>query len=121
MNARPARGEVWWIALDPTVGSEVQKTRPCVVISADWLQSLPVRIVVPITSWKKKHGDRPWCIPIEPDAANGLDNRSAADALQVRCVSPSRFRNRMGQLAGESLEDVVLAVGLCVDAPSRPS
>ena len=83
MNGHPARGEVWRIALDPTVGSEIQKTRPCVVISSDGLQSVPVRIVVPITSWKPKHGDRPWCIPIDPDTANGLENRSAADS--IRC------------------------------------
>jgi mRNA interferase MazF len=52
---RPARGEVWLINLDPTVGSEIQKTRPCVVISPPEInENLPVLLVAPLTS-----GSRP--------------------------------------------------------------
>lgn len=50
LQVDPRRGEVWWIALDPTVGSEIRKTRPCLVVGTDALSRLPVRIVVPLTS-----------------------------------------------------------------------
>jgi mRNA interferase MazF len=54
-RARPARGEVWLINLDPTVGGEIQKARPCVVISPPEINDhLPVMIVAPLTS-----GSRP--------------------------------------------------------------
>jgi mRNA interferase MazF len=48
----PSRGEVWDIRFDPSVGAEIQKIRPAVVISLDSIGRLPLRIVVPITEWK---------------------------------------------------------------------
>ena len=48
---RPRRGEVWWVSFDPSVGGEIQKTRPAVVISNDSANSALNRvIVIPITS-----------------------------------------------------------------------
>ena len=45
------RGEVWLVALDPTVGSEIQKTRPCLVVSPDELNGIVRRVIVaPMTS-----------------------------------------------------------------------
>jgi mRNA interferase MazF len=111
----PRRGEVWWIALDPTVGSEIQKTRPCLVIGTDALARLPVRIIVPITTWQPKHASRPWCIPIQADRSNGLKARSAADAVQVRSLSVQRFRQRMGSIDPSVLAQVLAGVALCLD------
>jgi mRNA interferase MazF len=45
------RGEVWLINLDPTVGSEIQKTRPAVIVNDDAIGILPLRVIVPITAW----------------------------------------------------------------------
>jgi mRNA interferase MazF len=42
----PARGEVWWVRLDPTEGSEIRKTRPCLVLTADTLNQLRRTVVV---------------------------------------------------------------------------
>ncbi|WP_395944658.1 type II toxin-antitoxin system PemK/MazF family toxin [Brevundimonas sp.] len=44
------RGDVWLVRLDPTVGSEIRKTRPCVIISPDGLSHLPLHLIVPLTS-----------------------------------------------------------------------
>ena len=38
MEVIPERGDIWWVALDPTLGSEIRKTRPCVVISGEGAQ-----------------------------------------------------------------------------------
>ena len=43
------RGDVWLVRLDPTIGSETRKTRPCAVVSPDGLSHLPVHVIVPLT------------------------------------------------------------------------
>ncbi len=48
----PKRGEIWLVNLDPTVGAEIQKTRPAIVISSDYIGKLPLKLMVPITDWK---------------------------------------------------------------------
>ncbi len=50
----PRRGEIWLVDLNPTRGQEIQKTRPVVIISAEAFQPIPLRIIVPITSWQEK-------------------------------------------------------------------
>ncbi|GIV12952.1 MAG: hypothetical protein KatS3mg021_1234 [Fimbriimonadales bacterium] len=77
------RGEVWLINLDPTVGAEIQKTRPAVVVSVDAVGVLPLRVVVPITGWKERYAQAPWMVRLEPDARNGLEKISCADVFQV--------------------------------------
>ena len=54
-NGRPSlrRGEIWRVGFDPTVGSELKKTRPAVVISSDAVGKLPVRLVAPFTGWQE--------------------------------------------------------------------
>ncbi|GIV65215.1 MAG: hypothetical protein KatS3mg046_475 [Bellilinea sp.] len=43
------RGEVWLVNLDPTLGAEMRKTRPAVIVSSDLVGILPLRIIVPLT------------------------------------------------------------------------
>jgi mRNA interferase MazF len=111
----PARGEVWWVDLDPTRGSETCKTRPAVVISTDAVSVLPVRLVVPLTEWKDKHADAIWRLPVAPSSKNGLTKKSAADALQVRCVSIDRFKQRTGRLEADTLAEISAAIALLVE------
>lgn len=54
------RGDVYWVVLDPTVGSEIQKTRPCLIVSPDDMNHvLPRVIIAPITSKGQSLGCRP--------------------------------------------------------------
>lgn len=114
-DSGPARGEIWWVDLDPTRGSETAKTRPVVVVSSDAVSRLPVRLVVPLTEWKDKHADAIWRLSVEPSSINGLAKRSAADALQIRCVSLERFRERMGVLEAGLLAEIAAAIALIVE------
>jgi mRNA interferase MazF len=50
-NSSIKRSQVWLVTPDPTVGAEIQKLRPCVVVSHDLIGTLPVRVVVPVTGW----------------------------------------------------------------------
>lgn len=111
----PKRGEVWMVDMDPTRGSELQKTRPVVVASADTIRSLDVRVIVPITGWQEPFRHTPWKIKIEPDRRNGLAKTSAADALQVRCVSVDRFLAKRGTLPQALVDEIVDGVHYCLE------
>ena len=85
------RGEVWLINLDPTIGSEITKTRPSVIVNDDSVGILPLKVIVPITEWKDRYAVAPWMVRLEPDRTNNLEKPSAADTFQVRSVSQERF------------------------------
>ena len=86
------RGEVYWVNLDPTVGTEIQKTRPGLVVSPDDLNiSLPRVIIAPLTSKGTKLGCRP---EVE------FEGKKALILLdQLRCVDKQRLGKRMGILS----------------------
>ena len=111
------RGEIWLVNLDPTVGSEIRKTRPAVIISANAMSKLPLRVVVPVTEWKPRHDRSPWAVVFEPDATNGLTKKSAADATHVRSVSTRRLVRQIGALREPALSAVAAAVAVCIDFP----
>ena len=54
------RGEVWLINLDPTIGAEIRKNRPAVIVSSDTVGVLPLKVVVPLTDWKDHYEIAPW-------------------------------------------------------------
>jgi len=60
------RGEIWRINFDPTVGTEIRKTRPAVVISSNSIGKLPLKIVAPLTGWQPKFANSIWHVKIEP-------------------------------------------------------
>lgn len=90
------RGEVWRVCLDPTVGDEIQKTRPCVGLSADGIGRLRLKTIVPITAPAKEQAL--WHVPIVPHSSNGLSKPSVADALQIRFVIPQPLCDQAGTL-----------------------
>ena len=115
-DGAPARGEVWWIAFDPGVGSELRKIRPAVVLNIASVGKLPLRIVVPITEWHAKWAEVPWIVLLERNAQRGLAKDSAADCFQVKSLSLERFQSRMGTLAPGAIDETAAGVALCVGA-----
>ncbi len=110
------RGEVWLINLDPTIGAEIKKTRPAVIVNHDSIGILPLRVIVPITNWQERYTVAPWMIKIEPSTVNGLRKASGADTFQVRSVAQQRFVKRLGELSDVEMEAIVkgLAVVLVI-------
>ena len=104
------RGEIWLVNLDPTIGSEIRKMRPAVIISSDLVGILPLKIVVPFTDWKDRYASAAWMVRIDPDTSNGLSKSSAADGLQVRSVSQIRLTKRLGVLTPLQVAQIVQAV-----------
>ncbi len=92
------QGEIWLINLDSSIGSEMRKTRPAVIVNDDNLGKLPLKVIVPITDWKAHYQMAVWMIQILPDANNGLSKASSMDCFQVRSVSEKRFVKKLGEL-----------------------
>ena len=111
------RGEVWQINLDPTIGAEIKKTRPAVIVSSDTIGILPLRVVIPITDWKNHYQQAAWMVKISPNGVNGLVKDSAADTFQIRSVSTTRFIRKMGELSQEAMDEIVHAIGLVIEYP----
>ena len=99
-RAAIARGDVHLVRLDPTLGSEIRKTRPCIVISPDELnQHLRTVIVAPMTTGGHAY---PWRV------ACRFQNRSGFVALdQLRTVDSERLVKRLGRLASATTTEAL--------------
>jgi len=66
------QGEIWRINLDPTVGSEMKKSRPCIILNNNMVGKLALKIVAPLTDFKPHYSLVPWMVKLEPNQENGL-------------------------------------------------
>jgi mRNA interferase MazF len=94
------RGEVWWVDLDPTRGSEIRKIRPAVVLSANALNRVRrTVIVVPLSTGPLPH---PPIVIGVPSAGSS----SVAICDQIRAVDKTRLTERAGELRTEDVRSV---------------
>lgn len=100
------QGEIWLINLDPTIGAEIRKTRPAIIVNDDSLGKLPLKVIVPITDWKDRYQAAAWMVKIEPDSTNGLTKPSSIDCFQVRSVSEKRFVKKLGQITSDQQDQI---------------
>ncbi len=110
-----SRGEIWRVNLDPTVGTEIRKTRPAIVINSDAVGTLPIRLVVPLTEWKDTFAGKIWLVQVASDSTNGLTKTSAADTLQLRGLDTSRFVQKMGTASESVMASVAAAIAAIVE------
>jgi mRNA interferase MazF len=105
----PRRGDIYLVHFDPTVGHEIQKTRPAVVIQNDVSnQYSPITIVAAISS-QFSEPPFPREVVIEPDES-GLSMRSAVIVNQLRSVDRQRLVTKIGRLSPQSMRRVDLAI-----------
>jgi mRNA interferase MazF len=94
------RGDVWWVDLDPTIGSEINKRRPCVILSANELnQRRKTVVVVPLSTSPVVRP--PLTIPVSVGGRNAV-----AVTDQIAAKAKERFRNKMGTLGREEMEAI---------------
>ena len=99
------RGEVWIVALDPVIGSEQAKARPCVVVQRDAANHAGrTTIVVPITDASGQSAN--VIKPLLLAGDGGLSKDSVALCRQIRVVDTLRFRSKLGSLKAESASAV---------------
>ncbi len=110
------KGEIWLINLDPTLGAEIKKTRPAVIVNEDAIGALPLRVIVPLTSWKDHFAVAAWMVRIDPEKSNGLSSPSAADAFQIRSLAQERFVSCLGHVSKKDLEAILKAIRVVIGA-----
>ena len=100
MKAAPRRGDVYWVSLDPTRGTEIKKTRPAVIVSNDSCNRFGQRVVVvPVT------GNVDSLYPGEARVRiQGRPARVLGD--QIRSIDKARLLGKVGHLTREELEEV---------------
>ena len=105
----PKRGDIYWVALDPTVGTEIRKTRPAVLVSNDSCNAHGSRVVVvPITS------NTTSLFPGEAEiVVSGRRGRVLGD--QMRSIDMARLQKRIGRLTKDEVLAVDAALRITLD------
>ncbi len=102
------RGDIYFVSLDPVVGSETGKTRPAIVVQNDLAnRSSPTVTVVPVTSQVGRV--YPFQVRI-PAGEGGLEHEGKAQCEQIRTVSRQRLKRQLGQLTQKRLEEIRVAL-----------
>lgn len=114
---RARRGQIWAVTLDPTLANEQARTRPCIVVSFDRFNKLPIGhcIVVPLTSRDRR---LPHHISVIDDG--GLARPSWAMCEAVRSVSVRRFGALVATADSSTTEAVVRQVSRWIEPDRRP-
>ena len=104
MSRTPRRGDVYWVALDPTLGSEIQKTRPAVIVSNNSCNTFGARVVVlPLTSNVDSLYPGEALVTVK-----GKPSRALGD--QIRSLDKSRLRSKIETLSQDEIAAVEEAV-----------
>ncbi|RUM40009.1 MAG: type II toxin-antitoxin system PemK/MazF family toxin [Desulfocapsa sp.] len=94
------RGDLYWVNLDPTIGSEIRKKRPCVLVGADPVnKARRTVLVVPLST-------RPKARPPLTIQVKALDKTAVAVCDQIRAVDKTRLLNRAGKLSQDDMNRI---------------
>jgi mRNA interferase MazF len=109
-DLRYKRGEIWWVNLDPTVGNETAKRRPCVILQNDVGNARSnTTMVAPLLKGVKNY---PFVVNVEATANNGLDENRGIHLEQMRVVDQQRIDRQLGTLEDKYWPDIERAVGI---------
>jgi mRNA interferase MazF len=104
------RGEIWWVDLNPVIGSETGKERPCLILQNDiGNQNGSTTIVAPLLPGTKNY---PFVVNVKPTLENGLDGERYINLSQMRAVDTRRIKNKQGVLEDSYWSDIEKAVGI---------
>ncbi|MBE9251493.1 type II toxin-antitoxin system PemK/MazF family toxin [Dolichospermum sp. LEGE 00240] len=105
---------MWLVNFDPTVGAEIKKVRPAVVISSDSVGKLPIKLIAPITDWKTYFSSNFWHVKIEPNSINRLNKDSAIDTLQLRGADLQRFIRKLGRVSEITMLEIIASIATVI-------
>lgn len=105
----PRRGEIWWVRLDPTLGSETGKRRPCLIVGTNVLnERRRTVVIVPLST--APQAAPPLLVPVVC-----AGQRAVAVVDQIRAVSKQRLDRRIGELPVDHLAAVEEALRLVLE------
>ena len=105
------RGEIWWVEFDPSVGSEIRKTRPAVIVSNDAAnRNLARVVVVPITSNTGRQYPGEAIVSV-----GGQSSKAMAD--QIMAADKSRLKNQLGTLSKPDMVAIEDAIKVHLGLP----
>ncbi len=104
------RTEIWLINLDPTIGAEIRKTRPAIIVNDDALGILPLKVIVPITDWKERYAAADWMVKLVPNSINNLSKIFVADCFQIRSLSQTRMVRKIGEISDTTMKEIEVAL-----------
>ena len=110
------QGDIWEINLSPSIGAEIKKKRPAVIVNDDAIGILPLKVIVPITAWQDRYYGAIWMVRIEPDSKNKFSKLSAIDTFQIRSISTKRLLRKVGSVSSKVLDQVKTAIKAVIDA-----
>ena len=103
------RGEIWWVNFDPSIGGEIQKKRPAVIVSNDASNKFINRVqVIPLTSKTERVYPSEAVVSFE-----GKESKAMAD--QLTTISKTRLVNRTGVVTREDLIKIEEAIKVQLD------
>ncbi len=108
-------GEIHWVNLDPTIGDEIKKRRPVIVVNGGHDRYLKLAIVVPVTAWSMHWEKNPFFVTLEANSENGLQKKSAVDCFQIRAVSHKRFVEKIGNTSNHKIQLIKKSIALILD------
>ena len=108
-------GEIFWVNLDPTIGDEIKKRRPVVVLNGGHDKHLKLAIVVPVTAWSSYWEKNPFFVSLGPNKKSGLKKKSVVDCFQIRAVSHNGFAEKIGELSNDEIDQIKRSITLILD------
>ncbi len=106
----PKRGQIWQADLNPVIGSELEKSRPVIVINRPKTGRPTMRLCVPLTDWKPEAALFYWCVTVSDEPASGLRKLSLADTSQIRALDIRRFEAHLGKADSTEVEAIATAL-----------
>ena len=110
MSESPRRGEIYQADLNPVIGSELEKSRPVIVINKPKTGRPTMRLCVPLTDWKADAALLNWCVTISDTTKSGLRKLSLADVSQIRALDIRRFETKLGKADAIEVEAIAAAL-----------
>jgi mRNA interferase MazF len=105
-------GEIYWVNLDPTVGDEIKKRRPVIILNGGHDKHLKLAIVVPVTAWSPYWDENPFFVTLEPNSKNGLSKKSSVDCFQISAISHNRFVKKIGNISNDKINLINTSIAL---------
>ena len=105
-------GEIYWVNLDPTVGDEIKKRRPVIILNGGHDKHLKLAIVVPVAAWSPYWDENPFFVTLEPSSKNGLSKKSSVDCFQIRAISHNRFVEKIGNISNDEINLIKKSIAL---------